>query len=235
MYVRPTPEHPTPGGAAYIDLFAGPGRSKIDTNGDVIDGSPLVAASHEKAPFTKLILCDLEPENIAALESRLAPHRDRVTLIGGSCIENIDRVVQAIPPYGLNLALVDPFGPKCLRWSILEKLGQMKRMDLLIHFPTGAIKRNLQHEPDFDEMVGTADWRKDVHSVHDVHKLVMHLRRSLERLGYTGKHVREIPIKNSKGTIMYHLVSATKRPLGDDIWSSVVKMDARGQRNLFDV
>jgi three-Cys-motif partner protein len=31
------------GGAAYIDLFSGPGRSQLEDTGEFIDGSPLVA------------------------------------------------------------------------------------------------------------------------------------------------------------------------------------------------
>jgi three-Cys-motif partner protein len=219
--------------ASRYDLFAGPGRAKIETTGEVIDGSPLIAASHSKAPFTKLILCDLALANVTALEARLAAHRKRLSLIQGDSIENIDKVVREIPPHGLNLALVDPFGPKGLRWSVLEKLGQVKRMDLLIHFPTSSIKRNFHNNYDFDDMVGTKEWRKNVRCAQDVHHLVDHLRESLGRLGYTGERVRSMPVRNSKEGTLYYLVFATKKPLGDDIWTSIVKTDARGQRSLF--
>jgi len=38
-------------GAAYIDVFCGPGRSKIRTNGKFIDGSPVAAFSKAKGPW----------------------------------------------------------------------------------------------------------------------------------------------------------------------------------------
>jgi hypothetical protein len=44
-----------------------------------------------------------------------------------------------------------------------------------------------------------------------------HLRRSLVRIGYTGNAVRSMPIKNTKEGVLYHLVFATKDPLGDKI------------------
>ena len=230
--MTPTIERPTPGGAAYIDLFAGPGRARIRGTGEIVDGSPLIAAAHARAPFTKLVFCDLDAENVAALTARTAAFGDRVKIIPGDCTGTINQVVGEVPPHGLNFALVDPFGPKMLRWDMLARLGEVKRMDLLIHFPTGSIKRNFD-TLDFDAMVGTSDWRADVRNPHEVPNLVDHLRRSLERIGYTGKAVRSMPIKNTKEGVLYHLVFATKDPLGDKIWSSIVQTNARGQRSLF--
>jgi hypothetical protein len=51
--------------------------------------------------------------------------------------------------------------------------------------------------------------------------------------GYTGKQVRSIPIKNTKGAIIYHLVFASKNSKGDAIWNSIVKRESGGQGNLF--
>jgi hypothetical protein len=45
--------------------------------------------------------------------------------------------------------------------------------------------------------------------------------------------VRDMSIRNTKEGVLYHLVFATKDPLGDKIWSSIVQTDARGQRSLF--
>lgn len=233
-FSTPSAELPVPGGAAFIDLFAGPGRARVNTTGEIINGSPLIAASHSRAPFTKLILCELDPENVRALSARTAAYGNRVKIIPGDCAETIDQVINKIPEYGLNFALVDPFGPLALRWSTLEKLGRVNRMDLLVHFPTGPIKRNFHNQMDFDSMVGTPEWRKDVVTVHDVPKLVDHLRRSLERLGYTtSEDARSMPITNSKDVVLYHLIFATKDKLGNKIWDSVVNIEASGQRNLF--
>lgn len=232
-YVGATPSRPRPGGAAFIDLFAGPGLARVDRTGEVIEGSPLIAAAHSKAPFTSLILCEIDEENVAALERRLASDRDRVHVVHGDTVANINHVAALVPPYGLNFALVDPFGPSCLRWSALEALGRMPRMDLLVHFPTGSLKRNFHNIDDFGPIVGTDEWRHDVHSANDVPRLVDHLRRSLERVGYTGAQGRAMAIENDQHGLLYHLVFASKNPLGDKIWSSIVKTEASGQRNLF--
>ena len=58
------------GGAAFIDLFAGPGKARIRESGEIIDGSPLMAMNHAAAPFTDILLCDKDPDNTAALGHR---------------------------------------------------------------------------------------------------------------------------------------------------------------------
>src|SRR5258708_40226585 len=55
-------------GAAYIDVFCGPGRSKIRTTGQFIDGSPVAAFKKAKgslAPFTSINISDVDPELLA--------------------------------------------------------------------------------------------------------------------------------------------------------------------------
>jgi three-Cys-motif partner protein len=219
------------GGAAYIDLFAGPGRARVQETGKDIDGSPLFAVKHDRAPFTKLIFCDWEQENADALAWRTMGD-ERVRIIVGDCAKRIEDVVAEIPPYGLNFTLIDPFGPAGLRWTVLERLASIERLDLLIHFPTGAIKRNFENL-DMDLIVGTTGWRRDVKAPHDVPRLIDHLRNSLVRVGYTGDQVRSMGIKTTQQLLLYHLVFISKHPLGNKIWESITKTDAKGQRSLF--
>lgn len=171
--------------------------------------------------------------SLRALEHRLLPHRNRVKIIEGDCVASIEDIASEIPLHSLNFALIDPFGPSGLRWSVLERLAQFPRMDLLIHFPTGSLKRNLHNHPDFNQMVGASESLSDVPGAHDVGKAMEQLRENLARLGYSGKQVRCIDIRNSKKTILYHLFFASKKQLADDIWSSIAKVDACGQRSLF--
>jgi three-Cys-motif partner protein len=163
------------GGAAFIDLFAGPGRARIRDQAATIPGSALIALEHGDAPFSRVLLCDLDPENVEALRARTTNEQHRVEVLEGDCNAEIDRILALVPPHGLNIALIDPFGPKPLRWSTLAKLGSVKRMDLLIHFPTGSIKRNFYHsgfDQTIDEMLGTTTWRGSVRSAEHVPKLI---------------------------------------------------------------
>jgi three-Cys-motif partner protein len=47
-------------GAAFIDLFGGPGRARIRDTGELIDASPLIALGHQDAPFTRAIISEID-------------------------------------------------------------------------------------------------------------------------------------------------------------------------------
>jgi three-Cys-motif partner protein len=217
-----------PGGAAYLDLFAGPGRARVRETGAIVDGSPLIAAKNTAAPFSRLIFCDLDAANVAALRKR-AEGDSRVLIIEGDCNKEIDRIVAEVPRYGLNLAFIDPYGLDALDFAIIEKLARSSdRMDLLIHYPTGAMKRNLGRagtraltKAKMTKALGTGVTAARPREV--VREIDATLRKNLVSLGYTGKKLRSVPVENSKGVTMYHLVYASKHPLGDDIWESITR------------
>ncbi|MGH6877425.1 MAG: three-Cys-motif partner protein TcmP [Rhizomicrobium sp.] len=61
-------------GASYIDLYCGPGRSKIRETGRVIDGSPLVAAAkalESSTAFTRILIGVSDGASVAAASARL--------------------------------------------------------------------------------------------------------------------------------------------------------------------
>lgn len=228
------------GGAAFVDLFAGPGRARIRETGEVIDGSPLVALAHERAPFSEVLMCDLDPENVEALKARTAARPNARVLDPIDSNEEIDNVVRQIPEYGLNLALVDPFRARDLQWATIERLAAFPRMDLIINFPSGDLKRNLENSsaPDYalvvDSVMPTGcDWRDGMRRSNRIATLVSHYRRGLVGLGYDETEVRDIPIKQGRGVLMYHLVFASKQSLGTKIWNSITTSESTGQRSLF--
>jgi three-Cys-motif partner protein len=222
------------GGSAFIDLFAGPGVVRVRETGEIRDGSPMVAFRHREAPFTRLVFCDLDPENVGALRARTAPAGSRVSLVEGDCNEQIDHIATLVPEHGLNIALVDPFALQALKFSTLKRLAAFKRMDLVIHFPTGDIKRNLgQNEKTkrwLDEALGTDEWATKGPSTTDVALLIDVLKRQLGALGYQSQNVRSEPIKNSQNVPLYYLVYASKNDRGDRIWQSITKNKPSGQR-----
>lgn len=228
-------EHGAPGGAAYVDLFSGPGRVRIRDTGEEHDGSPLVALRHDRAPFSKVVLCDLDKENVAALRARAAKFGNHTTVLRGDANAQIDEIVDLIPASGLNIAFIDPFGLSGLRFETLRKLATVKRMDLIIHFPTGTVKRNLHHfrnagNRELDLALGTDQWRKDVVLPNQAHLTMDYLVRQLEGLGYTGMSNRSIQVTNRGNTEMYRLLFASKDGLGDKIWQSITQSSPSGQR-----
>ena len=223
------------GGAAYIDLFSGPGMALVRETEELVLGSPLLALGHQEAPFSKLIFCDIDEENVNTLLARTDRDRDRVEIVHGDCNAVADQVLGLVPEYGLNIALIDPFAPSAFDWATLEKLGERKRMDFILNFHTGTIKRNLEkpgYHAVIDRVVGDASWRDVVGRTKDVIKLIDFMKSRLERLGYQNETANSYGIRNGKRALMYHLVYATKHPLGNKIWDSIGRNEPGGQMNL---
>lgn len=227
---------PGKGGAAFIDIFAGPGMVRVRDTGEIRDGSPLIAVKHREAPFSKLIFCDHDPDNVNALGVRVASEAARVKIIHGDSNTRIDAVVREIPEYGLNIALVDPYALSALKFTTLEALAKFARMDLVVHFPTADIKRNLEQNENtkqwLTEAVGTSSWSDGLTSTTDVGHLIEVFKRQLTTLGYRSTQVRSEPIKNNKNLTLYYLVYASKSERGDAIWQSITKNKPGGQRGM---
>jgi three-Cys-motif partner protein len=65
----------------YIDLFAGPGRSKIKGKDKLIDGTAMHMLGL-KDPFDIYVFCDLDPEHLNALQSRIEKRFPQVVILG---------------------------------------------------------------------------------------------------------------------------------------------------------
>lgn len=222
------------GGAAFIDLFAGPGRARVRSAGVVIDGSPVIAARHDGARFTHLLLGEMDDENVAALKRRFGGD-PRVQVFAGDCNATIEPLAQRVPPDGLNIALLDPFGVTPLRFETIARLASFPRMDLILHFPTGDLKRNFHQYGDrIDRFVGTARWRDRVKEPKDVPRLAEVLREELHSFGYVEPEVRFMPpIKTGQNVPLYHLAFVAKHALAERIWQSVTRIEGSGQKRLF--
>lgn len=221
----------------YIDLFAGPGRAYIRKLDRFIDGTPAIAAKQEKVPFTRLIFCDKDRENAQALRARF--HSDqRVRVVEGDCNKKIDEIVRHIPPRALSLALIDPFGAKVMSFDTIARLARFERMDLIVHFPTNAIKRNLEETPNYarhvDRLLGTDAWQAYVNDAKTVVHLMAMMKDRLAELGYVrGDDRLGVPaFKNDEGGILYHLFFVSKNKRGDAIWNSLLRTSPSGQKRL---
>jgi three-Cys-motif partner protein len=224
------------GGAAFIDIFAGPGMVRVRDSGEIREGSPLIALRHTEAPFSKVILCDNEPDNVAALGARTTSDAGRVKVVPGDSNETIEAVETEIPEYGLNIALVDPFALQALKFRTLARLAKFPRMDLIIHFPTADIKRNLEQNENtkqwLTDALGTSSWLSELTSLTDVGRVIEIFKRQLASLGYGSQRVRSEPIKNNRNLPLYYLVYASKSERGDKIWQSITKNKPSGQQGM---
>jgi len=227
------------GGASYIELYSGAGRSVIKDTNQFIEGSAVVAFKAGRAsghPFSEMHLSDLEAQNSAALAQRIKALGGAPTSYVGDASVMVDQVMSAINPYGLHLAFLDPFNLGQLPFSIIEKMLRVKRMDMIIHVSVQDLQRNL----DKHSRVGRSldifapGWRDTV----DVNQATAALRaafieywlgaiRSLGTHPATGKPL----IVGEKNQRLYWLVFLSSNPLGEKLWNDVQNLS--GQGSLF--
>jgi len=227
------------GGASYIELYSGAGRSVIRDTNQFIEGSAVVAfnAGHASGhPFSAMLLSDLEAQNSAALVQRIKALGGAPISYVGEAGVVVDQVMSAINPYGLHLAFLDPFNLAQLPFSIIEKMLRVKRMDMIIHVSLQDLQRNLDKH---SRVGGTLDifapgWREAV----DVNQSTAALRAAfveywLGTIRSLGTHpATGIPlIVGEKNQRLYWLVFLSSSSLGEKLWNDVQNL--RGQGSLF--
>jgi len=218
----------------YIDLFAGPGRCLIRDKEEEIDGSPLIALNAPYA-FAGYFFVELNGEALDVLLQRCEshPNYNRVKFYSGDCNSVIDDIMDNIPIRSLCLAFVDPTGLH-FKFSTLEKLAQ-RRVDLIITFPEGSIKRNIKkfmaepHSP-LDDVIGDSGWRQ----FNTGREMIEYYRRKLASLSYQEvKLGDEIAIRSTdKNLPLYFLLFASKHRLGHWFWEQITRIDHRRQRRF---
>jgi three-Cys-motif partner protein len=226
------------GGASYIELFSGPGRSRIRDTVQIIDGSPLVAykAGHASgARFSSLHFGDLEQSKIETLETRVKALGSSANIYIGTAEAVVDRVIDALNPYGLHFAFLDPYGLEQLPFSVIERLAKLQRMDMLIHVSVQDLQRNLDR---YIQQDGVLDkfmpgWRDHV----DVRQATNPLRAAL--LEYWLKKIRSLGTMPAQGIELvtggrnqrlYWLVFVSAHDLGQKLWNAV--RDIQGQTDM---
>jgi three-Cys-motif partner protein len=227
------------GGASYIELYSGAGRSLITGTNQIIDGSAVVAFKAGRASghaFSEMHLSDLEAQNSAALAERIKALGGRATSHVGDANVVVDQVMKAINPHGLHLAFLDPFNLAQLPFSMIERMLQVQRMDMMIHVSLQDLQRNLD---EYSRVGGTLDnfapgWRSTV----DVRQSMAALRAALIEywlgaIRSLGTHpATGIPlIVGEKNQRLYWLVFISSNPLGQKLWNDVQNLS--GQGSLF--
>ena len=124
---------------------------------------------------------------------------------------------------------------------------------MMIHFPIGSIKRNLQTWIDasgdtiLDSFLGTSKWRDVVKADtdDDAIKLLGIFKDQLVLAGYPEENlyafsdtdkssvVQLAKIRNSRNAPLYYLILVSRHSLGKKMWDSVLKYLPSGQKRLF--
>ena len=228
-----------PGRLYYVDPFCGPGKCLIRNSEEETDGSPIIAAG---APFSYYYFADRNGRCISALKKRVEGMKLSEKTIGyytGEANETIDEILKGLPPEreSLGLAFLDPWA-----WDVsfenLKKLTRGRRLDILINFNIGYIKRNWwEQSSTMDSFLNlTTDhrevFRTKTGEVPDARTLLDHYEEELRKLGYRYT-ADDRAITNSNNTPLYHIIFGSKHELGKKLRDAVSQKTASGQIKLF--
>ncbi len=227
-----------PQGAAYIELFCGPGRICFEDTGEFADGSPLIAydeAAVSGTAFTTVHLGDEREDFCVDVRARLESRSATVHTYPTPAELAAKQIVSKLNPYGLNFAFLDPFGLEGLPFSIIQTLGRFKRMDVLIYFSAESLQRNLPEwvkHPDrrcpLDDFA--PDWRPivkgmDPGDIKTRGKVFEHWLSLIKMAGFLDPDGKPPLIRGPNRQALYWLVLIAKHDLAKRFWKAVSKED----------
>lgn len=134
--------------ATYIDLYCGPGLSRIRDTGEYLLGSPVAAyeaGRNSNVPFNRLLISDADADRVGAARTRLEARGATVVAFNKPAEGAADDVLASLNPHGLHFAFLDPYGLE-LPFEVIRKLATLKRIDLMMLLSTGDLQRNFRRE-----------------------------------------------------------------------------------------
>ena len=222
----------------YIDAFAGVGKHVSKQSGQIIPGSPLIALQ-VSPPFRGFHFIDLDGGKAKELR-RMTSGRSDVSVHEGDC--NRVLLEEGFPlcsfkDYYRALCLLDPYNIK-VDWKVLQKAGNMGSIEIFYNFMImdanmNVFWRNPQNvQPSqierMDRAWGDHSWRDvayrkerglfgDMEEKEGNKAVVEAFRKRLETIaGF--KYVPEpLPMRNSKGAVIYYLFFASPNRTGGRI------------------
>lgn len=233
----------------YIDGFAGAGVHISKSTGEFISGSPLNALL-VRPPFREYHFVDLDSGKADALRA-LTKERKDVTVYEGDANEVL--LQHAFPraeygSYRRALCLLDPYGLH-LNWQVIQTAGQMRSIEIFLNFPTADMNRNvLWRNPEkvnptqvdrMNAFWGDDSWRKVAYDTTrnlfgweekvDNDTVAEAFRERLRKAAGFKYLPPPLPMRNSKGAIVYYLFFASHNPAADHIVKDIFeKYRARG-------
>jgi three-Cys-motif partner protein len=226
--------------AAYIDVFCGPGRSKIRTTGRLIDGSPVAAFKKAKdslAPFTSINVSDADPELLSAAQRRLTALGAPIRPTPGPASSALPKIVQSLNTHGLHFAFLDPHNLGTLSFDLFESLAKLKRIDIIVHVSLSDLQRNADRytseaHNQFDKFA--PGWRDHIGTEMNQQSLraavIKYWSDKVMQLGLPRAEHCEL-IKGTQSQRLYWLILLARHELAHSLWA---KISSSGKAPGFD-
>ncbi len=235
----------------YIDAFAGAGVHLSKATREFVPGSPLNALALQP-PFREYHLIDIDAKRVGSLKELIGERAD-VHVYEGDCNDVLLREVfprVQFKQYRRGLCILDPYGLH-LDWKVIQTAGQMKSIDLFLNFPVADMNRNvLWHDPEGVEesqiarmksFWGDESWRKIAYQTtrnlfgypeKEPNEVVAEaFLRRLKEIAAFERVPRPLPMRNSKGAIVYYLFFASQKDTAENIVQDIFeKYRKRGEQ-----
>jgi three-Cys-motif partner protein len=222
----------------YIDAFAGAGVHIKKETREFVTGSPLNALVISPA-FSEYHFIDLDGDKVDKLRLVVGDRGD-VSFHEGDC--NRILLVDVFPKcryedYRRALCLLDPYGLN-VNWEVLKRAGEMKSIEVFYNFMIMDANMNvLWRSPDkvqisqvarMDAVWGDRSWREAAYKKTPglfcemeekaTNKAVINAFRDRLKKVAGFEYVPEpIPMRNSKGSVIYYLFFASPNRTGAKI------------------
>lgn len=221
---------------AYIGLYSGAGRARLEKTKEIVETSAL-SALRIPDPFSKYIFVDHDERCTSALDKRIDaidPAIDRKVLTGDVNLL-LPEIKSALPKFDrdhglLSFCFVDPFAAN-LKFETLRALSVYK-MDFLILLMLGLDARlNFRHyfEDESDtriaDLIADPNWRDDYRASKD-QDVIRYISRRFDEamvsLGHKSSRLEDsFPVRiPQKDVLLYSLVYYSKHPIGASFWKA---------------
>jgi len=229
----------------YIDAFAGSGKHISRTRRSLVAGSPQIALDIIP-PFKEYYFIDIDGDKIAEL-NRIVVNHPKAHVLKGDC--NSKLLTDVFPnvmykDFRRGLCLLDPYGLN-LDWKVIKTAGQMNSIDMFLNFPVMDMNRNvLWGNPDgvdyadilrMNTYWGDESWKEaayrqtpdlfgEMRGIKESNRTIALAFRKRLREVADFKHVSQpLPMRNSRGAIVYYLFFASQQQLADTIIRHIFK------------
>jgi len=226
----------------YIDGFAGAGVHISRASKEFVLGSP-ANALNISPPFSRFHFIDLDGGKAEMLKE-LGKYNQNVSVYEGDCNEILlDRIFPLVKyeDYKRAICLLDPYGLH-LDWDVMNTAGQLETIEIFLNFPVMDMNMNvLWGNPDKVEQRqkdrmnvfwGDDSWREAAYRKQEGlfdtieektsnEVIAEAFRERLKRVAGFQYVPQPIPMRNTRGAIVYYLFFASPNETGAKIVNDI--------------
>ena len=216
--------------SVYIDGFAGAGHHKAKGSDRIIEGSP-TRALKVKPPFDEYHFIDLNPARAGALAD-LGEGNKNVHIYEEDCNEALIREVfpkVRYENYQRALCILDPYGLH-LDWQVIKAAGDSRAIEIFLNFPVMDMQMNVfwsnpyrvteENRRRMTRFWGDESWEEaayapvqglfeEMTAKNPIDKITKAFQERLRQAAGFAYVPDPIPMRNTKGAIVYYLFFAS--------------------------